>query len=96
MTEQRPVLAIGIDAAEISLIERWIDEGDLPNLGKLKQEGAYVAAVMILAIVSESTFSSLSARLARLFSISFNNSGTFSSPFLDSVLVGINFIDIDC
>ena len=41
MTEQHPVLAIGIDAAEISLVERWIDEGCLPALRKLKQEGGY-------------------------------------------------------
>jgi predicted AlkP superfamily phosphohydrolase/phosphomutase len=41
MTEQRKILAIGIDAAEISLIQRWNDDGHLPTLRKLKQEGAF-------------------------------------------------------
>lgn len=41
MTDKRPVLAIGIDAAEISLVERWMEEGCLPTLRKLRQEGAY-------------------------------------------------------
>jgi predicted AlkP superfamily phosphohydrolase/phosphomutase len=41
MTETRPVLAIGIDAAEISLVERWMDDGCLPTLSRLRQEGAY-------------------------------------------------------
>jgi predicted AlkP superfamily phosphohydrolase/phosphomutase len=41
MTGTRPVLAIGIDAAEVSLVERWMDEGCLPTLRGLRQEGAY-------------------------------------------------------
>lgn len=41
MTGKHPVLAIGIDAAEISLVENWMDEGCLPTLHKLRQEGAY-------------------------------------------------------
>ena len=41
MTEKHPVLLIGIDAAEISLVERWMDEGCLPTLSALRQEGAY-------------------------------------------------------
>ncbi len=37
----RPVLAIGLDAAEPSLIERWVADGILPNLRRLRQAGAY-------------------------------------------------------
>ena len=32
---------IGIDAAEISLVEQWMTEGALPNLRSLKERGAY-------------------------------------------------------
>ncbi len=36
---KRPVIAIGLDAAEISLIERWMAEGHLPNFSQLKTQG---------------------------------------------------------
>jgi len=35
------VMAIALDAAEPSLIEKWIDEGFLKNLARLKSKGAY-------------------------------------------------------
>ncbi len=35
------VLAIGLDAAEPSLVERWMEQGSLPNLRKLYERGAY-------------------------------------------------------
>ena len=35
-----PVLMIGIDAAEVSLLARWMDEGSLPNLRRLRESGA--------------------------------------------------------
>lgn len=35
------VLMIGMDAAEAGLIERWTDDGTLPNLAGLRQRGAY-------------------------------------------------------
>jgi predicted AlkP superfamily phosphohydrolase/phosphomutase len=35
------VLAIGLDAAEPSLIEKWIDEGILKNLSALRSRGSY-------------------------------------------------------
>lgn len=35
------VIAIGLDSAEPALIEKWIAEGDLPNLAKLKDQGVY-------------------------------------------------------
>ena len=42
MTQKKyRVLAIGLDYCEPSLLERWIDEGLLPNLAKLKTKGAY-------------------------------------------------------
>jgi predicted AlkP superfamily phosphohydrolase/phosphomutase len=38
---KRPVLAIGLDAAEPSLVERWMGEGHLPALARLRALGAY-------------------------------------------------------
>ena len=35
------VIAIGLDSAEPSAIEKWMQQGFLPNLKKLKSEGAY-------------------------------------------------------
>ena len=37
----RKILAIVLDAAEPSLIEKWMDDGSLPNLKRLKDQGAY-------------------------------------------------------
>jgi predicted AlkP superfamily phosphohydrolase/phosphomutase len=39
--DRRPVLMIGIDAAEVSLIQKWMDEGALPNLQSLRSRGAW-------------------------------------------------------
>ncbi|NEO99007.1 MAG: nucleotide pyrophosphatase [Symploca sp. SIO2E9] len=36
-----PVIAIGLDAADPSLIEKWISQGHLKNLSSLRQHGAY-------------------------------------------------------
>ena len=35
-----PVIMIGLDAAEYSLIQSWIEEGALPNLARLSRQGA--------------------------------------------------------
>jgi len=35
------VVAIGLDAADPALIEEWLDQGYLPNLNRLRQQGAY-------------------------------------------------------
>ena len=40
MSASPKVLAIGLDAAEVSCIEQWIAEGHLPNLSRLISEGA--------------------------------------------------------
>ncbi len=37
----KTVIAIGLDAAEPTLVEAWIEQGLLKNLASLKQEGAY-------------------------------------------------------
>lgn len=37
----KPVLMIGIDAAEISLVRQWMDAGMLPNLRGLRERGAF-------------------------------------------------------
>lgn len=36
-----PVVAIGLDAADPVLLERWLDEGQLPTLARLRDQGAY-------------------------------------------------------
>lgn len=36
-----PVIAIGLDAADPTLIERWMAEGHLKTLSQLRQQGAY-------------------------------------------------------
>lgn len=38
---KHPVVAIGLDAADPLLIERWMSEGHLPNLARLRQQGGY-------------------------------------------------------
>lgn len=38
---KRPVIAIGLDAAEPALVEAWIEAGYLPNLRRLKARGSY-------------------------------------------------------
>ena len=37
----KPVLAIALDAAEPSLVERWMKDGTLPTLNLLRSKGAY-------------------------------------------------------
>jgi len=37
----KPVLVIALDAAEPSLVERWMNDGTLPTLKRLRSEGAY-------------------------------------------------------
>ncbi len=36
-----PVIAIGLDAAELDLVERWMEQGHLPTLSRLRDSGAY-------------------------------------------------------
>jgi predicted AlkP superfamily phosphohydrolase/phosphomutase len=36
-----PVIAIGLDAADPVLIEKWISKGYLPNLSKVREQGIY-------------------------------------------------------
>ena len=38
---KRPVIAIGLDAADPELLETWMAAGKLPNLNRLVREGAY-------------------------------------------------------
>ncbi len=37
-----PLVAIGLDAAEPTLVERWMDEGKLPALARMRRAGAFV------------------------------------------------------
>ena len=38
---QPPVIAIGLDAADPTVVEQWLAAGHLPNLQRLKAQGAY-------------------------------------------------------
>ena len=42
MGERRPVLAIGIDAAEVTHVKRLVADGSLPNLRALAADGAWL------------------------------------------------------
>ena len=35
------VIAIGLDSAEPTVLEQWMDEGELPNFARLKAQGCY-------------------------------------------------------
>jgi predicted AlkP superfamily phosphohydrolase/phosphomutase len=39
---KRPVIAIGLDAADPSLIEKWMSQGHLSNMRQIRDRGAYV------------------------------------------------------
>ena len=49
------VLAILLDAASPELIEKWTDDGSLPNLRRLRQEGAYGRLGSVAEWLSEAT-----------------------------------------
>lgn len=38
---KNPVIAIGLDGADPALIEKWISQGYLKNINKIRQQGAY-------------------------------------------------------
>ena len=40
--ERAPLLMVGIDAAEITLVSRWIEDGSLPNLRRLRDRGVFM------------------------------------------------------
>lgn len=41
MADRQPVVAIGLDATDPVLLERWLDAGHLPNLARFRDGGAY-------------------------------------------------------
>jgi predicted AlkP superfamily phosphohydrolase/phosphomutase len=41
MRKPRTILMIGLDAADLLLVEKWIADGSLPNLEALKKSGTY-------------------------------------------------------
>jgi predicted AlkP superfamily phosphohydrolase/phosphomutase len=38
---KQSTIVVGLDAAEPRLIEKWMAEGHLPNLSKIRQAGTY-------------------------------------------------------
>ena len=54
-----PVVVLGLDATDPVLLERWLDEGKLPNLARLRSAGAYARLTtfdMCRAEASNTTF----------------------------------------
>ena len=41
MGTKKPIIAIGLDAADPKLIEKWMSEGHLPNISDIRQQGIY-------------------------------------------------------
>lgn len=41
MSSKEPVVAIGLDAADPQLMEKWMAQGHLPNISQISQEGIY-------------------------------------------------------
>lgn len=41
MMDEGPVIAIGLDAADPLLVEKWMDEGRLPSMARLRASGTY-------------------------------------------------------
>ena len=41
MSKKEPVVAIGLDAADPKLIERWMSDGHLPNISQISDAGTY-------------------------------------------------------
>jgi predicted AlkP superfamily phosphohydrolase/phosphomutase len=41
MAHSSKLLLIGLDAADPDLLERWTDDGSLPNLARLRREGTW-------------------------------------------------------
>lgn len=50
----RPIVAIGLDAADHALIDKWSAEGHLPNLSRLRRRGSY-RALRHMAFYSDET-----------------------------------------
>ena len=41
MGTKEPIIAIGLDAADPKLVEKWMSEGHLPNISSIRQQGIY-------------------------------------------------------
>ena len=41
MSRKESIVAIGLDAADPKLIEKWMSDGQLPNISKIKEQGIY-------------------------------------------------------
>lgn len=41
MNKKEPVIAIGLDAADPELIEKWMLQGNLPNISRISESGVY-------------------------------------------------------
>ena len=53
-----PVVAIGLDAAPLPLIERWIAKGRLPAMARLFEQGARAPLAAFESYVAELTWPS--------------------------------------
>ena len=58
MTKKR-ILAIGLEALEPTLVEKWVKEGHLPNIAKLMETGSYSRMWGPAEVSSGATWSSI-------------------------------------
>ena len=58
LPRQARVLAIGVDAAEPELLERWMAEGSLPTICQVVQEGAYTRLESVADAFSDAVWPS--------------------------------------
>jgi predicted AlkP superfamily phosphohydrolase/phosphomutase len=59
MNQERPVMVLGLDAADHELIERWTAEGKLPTFSKLLDRGAYGVLESTAGVFSGSAWISI-------------------------------------
>ena len=64
----KPVVAIGLDAADPIVLEKWMSQGYLPNLNKIREQGAYGRLNNTLKIGGKTTEFSITEPLWAMFS----------------------------
>ena len=53
---QQKVMLIILDSAEKTLIDQWMDDGTLPNLARLREQGAYGALASLTQVMNATTW----------------------------------------
>ncbi len=58
MNQSHRIMVIGLDGATLDLIEPWVEQGYLPNLARLMQQGSYSRLQSIMPVVSAGAWTS--------------------------------------